>query len=80
MKTQLSPVRRRQKCRQGSAVIVMLAMLGIMVLLMAANTATVSSLRREIKLVDQRQRARLAASATNQLAGASSTNQPTPLP
>jgi hypothetical protein len=80
MKTQLSHARRGKKSRQGSAVIVILAMLGIMVLLMAANTVTVNSLRKEIKLLDQRQTARLAASATNQLADASRANQPVALP
>jgi len=68
MKTQLLYSRRTGASRQGSAVIVMLALLSIMVLLMMANTRTVNWLRAEIKLTDQQQTARLAASATNQVA------------
>jgi len=53
--------------RSGSAVVVILAMLGIMALLVAANTRTINWLRTEVRLVDQHQTARLAASATNQV-------------
>jgi hypothetical protein len=80
MKTQLSHSRRGQKSRQGSAVIVMLALLAIMVVLVAVNTTTVNALRKEIKLVDQRQKARLAATNTNQPTGFSFTNQPASVP
>ena len=51
--------------RSGSAVVVILAMLGIMALLVAANTRTINWLRTEVRLVDQHQIARLAASATS---------------
>ena len=67
MKTQLLHSQRAGASRQGSAVIVMLALLSIMVLLMMANTRTVNQLRAEVKLVNQHQTARLAASATNQV-------------
>ncbi len=64
--------------RQGSAVIVILALLGIMTLLVAANTRTVNWLRAEVRLVDQLQTARLAASATNQVARPPAPTTPAP--
>lgn len=67
MKIQPLPFQRSRTGREGSAVIVMLALLATMVLLVAANTKTVNWLRAEVKLVDQHQTARLAASATNQV-------------
>jgi hypothetical protein len=78
MKIQLPSSRPAPAARQGSAIIFILALLSIMLLLVAANTKTVSRVRQEVRLVDQRQTARLAASATNQVTGANSTNQPTP--
>jgi hypothetical protein len=49
-----------------------------MVLLVAANTRTIHWLRTEVRLVDQRQTARLAASAGNPVAGAISNPTPNP--
>jgi hypothetical protein len=65
MKIHLPASHLSRPARSGSAVIVILAMLGIMALLVASNTRTVNWLRAEVRLVDQRQTARLAASATN---------------
>ena len=64
--------------RQGSAVVVILALLGIMTLLVAANTRTVNWLRAEVRLVDQRQTARLAASTTNSAARPPAPTTPAP--
>ncbi len=58
----ISTARRRQR---GSAVVLYLALLGIMVILSAANTNTLLHLHREMNLLDQRQIKRLNASATN---------------
>jgi hypothetical protein len=53
---------RRQR---GSAVVVYLALLAIMVILSAANSNTLLHLHRELNLLDQRQVKRLNASVTN---------------
>ena len=58
-----NPTRQR---RDGTAVIVMLALLSIILVYAAANIRSLSRLDREIKLVDQRQIRRWnAISATN---------------
>lgn len=44
----------------GSAVVVILILLGIMLIFAAANTATVNWLTRQVKLVEQQQIHRLA--------------------
>jgi Tfp pilus assembly protein PilX len=59
------PILLRQRRQRGSAVVVYLALLGIMVILAAANSNTLLHLRRELNLLDQRQIKRLNASATN---------------
>jgi hypothetical protein len=72
----ISAARRRQR---GSAVVVYLALLGIMVILSAANTNTLLHLHREMNLLDQRQIKRLNASATNvtfTVASPAATGQP----
>ena len=51
--------------QRGSAVVVYLALLAIMVILSAANSNTLLHLHRELNLLDQRQIKRLNASATN---------------
>lgn len=51
--------------QRGSAVVVYLALLAIMVILSAANSNTLLHLHREMNLLDQRQIKRLNASATN---------------
>ena len=77
MKTQLSISRRLCQGRDGSAVLVILILLCIMVVFVAANTATLNWLRREVKVVEKRQTQRLALASTNHLHSAQSvTNQP----
>ena len=61
--------------QRGSAMILIVILLAIMVLLVTATTRTVYWLRAEVRLVDQRQTARLTASATNQLSVVTATNQ-----
>jgi hypothetical protein len=58
----ISAARRRQR---GSAVVLYLALLAIMVILSAANSNTLLHLHRELNLLNQRQIKRLNASATN---------------
>jgi hypothetical protein len=66
MRTCFSIARPPRKSRDGSAVFIILVLLTIMVVLAAANTATVNRLRERVKIVDQRQTQRLASSSTNQ--------------
>jgi type II secretory pathway component PulK len=66
MKTDASMARAPRKSRDGSAVLIILVLLTIMVVLAAANTATLNRLRQRVKIVDQRQTQRLASYSTNQ--------------
>ena len=59
------PIFDRRRRQHGSAVVVFLALLAIMVILSAANSNTLLHLHRELKLLDQRQVERLNASQTN---------------
>jgi len=66
-----------RSAREGSSVLIVLVLLALMVVLTAANTATVNRLRDRVKIVDQRQTRRLAAYSTNLLhVAAPATNQP----
>jgi type II secretory pathway component PulK len=77
MKTDSSIAHAPRKSRDGSAVLIILVLLTIMVVLAAANTATLNRLRQRVKIVDQRQTQRLARCSTNLLSAAgSATNQP----
>jgi len=78
MNTQPSHCPPARRPERGSAVIVILALLGIILLLVAANTKTVQWVRAEVRLVDQRQTARLAAGTTNPVAGALPAGRPSP--
>lgn len=64
--------RVQSRSTRGSATIVVLALLAIVVMLAAANLATTNWLRSEVKLIDQRQTARLAASVTNSISNPAS--------
>lgn len=64
MKTSIVHLIRAHRSENGSAVLVMLALLVLIVMLCAATTQSVVWSRHEIKLIEQRQIARLAA-ATN---------------
>jgi type II secretory pathway component PulK len=66
MRTRSSISHRRRRGQSGSAVVVVLVLLFIMVVFVTANTITLNSLRRQVKLVEQRQIQRLAQSVTNQ--------------
>lgn len=83
-------VRQSRRARNaGSAVVVMIALLGLMLVFVGANLKTLHFLSREIKLIDTRQVHRLAGqhpaianSGTNEIlaprgAPAAETNAPT---
>lgn len=57
----LSPNHRQS----GSAVLIMITLLAVMLLLLTANSSALLHLHRELKLLDQRQVERLNASQTN---------------
>jgi hypothetical protein len=59
------PILIRHHRQRGSAVVVYLALLAIMVILSAANSNTLLHLHREMNLLEQRQIKRLNASSTN---------------
>jgi len=61
MKTNIS----NRRGNSGSALLVVLALLMIMVIFVAANTATTNWLSRQVKLVDQREIHRLAQSVAH---------------
>jgi hypothetical protein len=52
----------------GSATVVLIALLAIMVILVAANSKSLFILHREVKLLEQQQVKRLDASQTNSVA------------
>jgi Tfp pilus assembly protein PilX len=66
MKTQFSICHRPRQSQGGSAVIVILILLCIMVLFVMANTATLNWLRQQVNVVDKHQTQRLAQSVANQ--------------
>ena len=51
--------------QSGSAVLIFITLLAIMLMLITANSSTLIHLHRELKLLDQRQVERLNASQTN---------------
>lgn len=59
MNTRPSITSRPRRNRDGSAVIVMLALLAVMVILIAANTAALNRLTQEVKGMEKRQTQRL---------------------
>jgi hypothetical protein len=75
MKTRLTNFPRRS--RGGSAVLVLLALLTVMLILIEVNTAALNRLEREVKGLEKEQVQRLAPSAKPQLrAGQTATNRP----
>ena len=61
MKITLSTSSRRKQ--NGSAVLIVLILLGILLMFIAGNTRTLNQLKREINLIEQKQLKRQAASA-----------------
>lgn len=57
-----------RKIETGSATVVLIALLAIMVILVAANSKSLYLLHREVKLLEQQQVKRLDASQTNSAA------------
>jgi hypothetical protein len=77
MKTCAAHFRRSRRSPGGSAVLVLLALLTVMVMLVMANTATLNWLTREVKAVEKRQIQRLDPSSKPQARPSqSATNQP----
>jgi hypothetical protein len=66
----------RRHRQSGSAVLIFITLLAIMLMLITANSSTLLHLHRELKLLDQRQVERLNASQTNVTATAVSPAQP----
>lgn len=64
-----------RKHQRGSAVLVLLAFLGLMTILCAATTATVIRSQKEVHLIEKRQLARWAA-VTNEPSPSRSMNAP----
>ncbi len=55
----------RRARQRGTAVVVLLAMLAIMMILVAANGRTIFHLQRELRLIERQQVQRLNAAQTN---------------
>ena len=68
--------RSRPHRQSGSAVLLFITLLAIMLMLITANRSALLHLHRELKLLDQRQIKRLNASQTNATTTAISPGQP----
>ncbi|MGO9588377.1 MAG: hypothetical protein ACLP2Y_19565 [Limisphaerales bacterium] len=68
--------RSRPHRQSGSAVLLFITLLAIMLMLITANSSALLHLHRELKLLDQRQIKRLNASQTNATMTAVSPGQP----
>ncbi len=66
------------RAQNGSVVLVVLASLVIMLLLVAANTAAINQLGREVKFVEKKQLQRLATSNNQKPVAATTTNTAVP--
>ena len=66
----------RRHRQSGSAVVIFITLLAIMLMLITANSSALLHLHRELKLLDQRQVERLNASQTNATTTAISPVQP----
>ena len=67
MKIRPANFRRSRRSLGGSAVIVLLALLSVMLMLIAINTATLNRLTREVKALEKRQTQRLDPSSKTPL-------------
>jgi len=82
MKIAVSISERRRRAQQGTAMIVVLALLALLLIYVLANIRTLSSLGRELKLLDQRQTQRLRNSPhpIHPLTSETNSNPTTPKP
>ena len=62
MRIILSPSLCRRGSRSGSAILVVLILLGAMLVIIAGNNGTLNQLKREIDLIERKQLERLAGS------------------
>jgi hypothetical protein len=77
MKTRFANVRRQRRSTSGSAIVVLLVLIAIMLALIAANTAALDRLTREVRGLEKRQIQRLDPSAKPPVRSApEATNQP----
>lgn len=74
MKSMRSYRKRPRNSQDGSAVLVLLAFLTLMLIFCAATTRAVLITRQELKLIEKHQVARLAAATNSLPASAKSTN------
>jgi hypothetical protein len=58
----------QQKKENGVALLVVLFMISFLLVFVAANSNALAGLKREIKLIDQKQKARWTAISTNRVA------------
>jgi len=77
MKTHFANLRRSRRSPGGSAVVVLLALLSVMLVLIVANTATLNRLTQEVKGMEKRQIQRLNPTPNSPTRPSqSATNQP----
>jgi hypothetical protein len=65
-------VRAPQRCEGGSATVIFIALLAIMMILVTAETRALIQLRHEVKFMEQQQLKRLNGSPTNNAAATTS--------
>lgn len=66
--------KRNRNSQHGSAVLVLLAFLALMLIFCAATTRAIFTTRKELKLIEKHQLARLAAATNSPPASAKSTH------
>ena len=71
---------RRTSRTSGSAIVMILAVLAIMMILIAANSRTAWLLHQELRLIEHRQVSRWAVAPTNSPASLPDTNAPATRP
>lgn len=70
---------RKPKSANGSAVILFLALLAIMLVLVAGNGKTLLLLKKDLRLIEQRQIQRLGHNATNEVSAMPPPNRAKPV-
>ena len=71
MKTTFLPSTHRSQRQNGSAVLIVIILLGAMLVLIASNTRNLNQLKREIDWIEQKQLKRQATSAVKRVSGRS---------